>query len=186
MNLFIKSLGSLLIIIYPLVIYYGLNYFEPKYLVIFLGVILLVRFITSKSQPLFSEGKQQIAIIITGVAIIIFTLFSNSLSGLKVYPVLVSISLLFIFSMSLYFPPTTIERIARLTDPDLSEQGILYTRTVTKIWCLFFIINGIIAFYTSFFTSVEIWTLYNGLISYLLMGSLFGCEYMYRKFILKI
>ena len=186
MIVFTKAFASLLVIVYPLVIYFGLNYFEPKYLVVFLCLILLVRFFSGNSQSLFNERKQQVAITIAGIAIVIFTLFSNSLSGLKIYPVLVSVSLLVVFSISLYFPPTAIERIARLTDPDLSEQGILYTRKVTKVWCLFFIVNGIIAFYTSFYTSLEIWTLYNGLISYILMGCLFGSEYVYRKFVLKM
>jgi uncharacterized membrane protein len=73
-----------------------------------------------------------------------------------------------------------VERIARLTEPDLSEEAINYTRNVTVIWVIFFLINGTIATYTTFYTSIEVWTLYNGLIAYLLMGLIFGIEYTVR------
>jgi uncharacterized membrane protein len=36
------------------------------------------------------------------------------------------------------------------------------------------------ALYTALFTSMATWTLYNGLIAYLLMGLLFAGEYLVR------
>ena len=54
------------------------------------------------------------------------------------------------------------------------------------IWCLFFIVNGAIALVTVLSKNQALWTLYNGLISYLLMGTLLGGEWLYRKRVLKV
>lgn len=100
---------------------------------------------------------------------------------LKLYPVIVNIGMLLLFGLSLFFPPSFIERIARIKEPDLSEAGVRYTRRVTQVWCIFFILNGTAAFITACFMSHEIWSIYNGLIAYILIGLLFGIEYLFRQ-----
>ncbi len=75
-----------------------------------------------------------------------------------------------------------VERFARLQEPELPDYAISYTRTVTKVWCLFFIINGSISL-TTCFMDLQTWTLYNGLISYILAGLLFACEYATRLYV---
>jgi uncharacterized membrane protein len=88
--------------------------------------------------------------------------------------------MLLLFSWSLLSPPSLIERLARIQHPDLPPEGVIYTRRVTQIWCVFFIVNGSIALVTALWSSFEIWSLYNGLIAYLLMGILFIGEYIVR------
>ena len=110
----------------------------------------------------------------------------NSEQALLFYPVVVSMAGLFAFASSLIKPPSMIECFARLTDENLPEEAILYTRKVTMIWCLFFIINGCIALFTVLNGDYALWALYNGLLSYLLMGLLLAVEWFYRKWILKI
>jgi uncharacterized membrane protein len=73
-----------------------------------------------------------------------------------------------------------IERFARLQEPHLSETAIRYTRQVTIVWCVFFVLNGSIALYTALFCEMKTWALYNGLIAYVLMGALFAGEYLVR------
>ena len=102
---------------------------------------------------------------------------------LKLYPAAVSAFFLARFSYSLVHPPTAIEKIARITDPQLSAAGVIYTRKVTLLWCAFFVLNIAASLYTTLFASMEAWALYNGLISYLLIGSLLAGEYCYRIFL---
>ena len=78
-----------------------------------------------------------------------------------------------------------IERFARLQDPNLPEVAISYTRKITKIWRVFFIVNGATSIITTQL-NIEYWTLYNGFISYILMGTLLGGEWLYRKMVLKV
>jgi uncharacterized membrane protein len=56
---------------------------------------------------------------------------------------------------------------------------------VTFAWCAFFIGNGAIALYTAMFASFASWTLYNGLIAYLLIGAMFGGELLTRRRVLR-
>ncbi|MCV5372773.1 hypothetical protein OFD18_31790, partial [Escherichia coli] len=59
-----------------------------------------------------------------------------------------------------------------------------YTRKVTMVWYAFFTLNAAVALYTCFLP-VKIWTLYHGLISYLLAGGLFAGEWIVRQFVRK-
>jgi uncharacterized membrane protein len=100
---------------------------------------------------------------------------------LQFYPALVSGVMLVVFLWSLHSPPSLIERLARLQHPDLPPEGVIYTRRVTLVcWCGFFIVNGGIALVTALWSSFEVWSLYNGLIPYILMGILLGGEYVVR------
>jgi len=99
---------------------------------------------------------------------------------LKLYPVLVNAALFGVFAYSLLVPPTVVERMARLRDPDLPADAIGYTRRVTQVWCGFFIVNGTIALVTALYASSALWWFYNGFLAYLLLGFLFVGEYCVR------
>ncbi|MDR0553890.1 MAG: AMP-binding protein [Treponema sp.] len=111
---------------------------------------------------------------------------TNSALFLKLYPVLVNAVLLGVFASTFVSPPVMIFRLAVLTDKSirgsLAERRIEdYCRKVTLVWCAFFVINGGIAAFTVFSGSDGLWSLYNGGISYMLIGSLFGGELIVRK-----
>lgn len=108
-------------------------------------------------------------------------LWTEVSSAAKLYPVIINFGLLGWFGRSLVRPPSAIEALARLTEPDLPDYAVNYTRRVTWTWCGFFLVNGLVALYTALFSSFEIWTLYNGLIAYLLMGTLFAVEFLVRR-----
>jgi uncharacterized membrane protein len=108
------------------------------------------------------------------------TVWGNAWMPLKLYPVLVSSVMLGVFGYSLVSPPSLIERIARMKEPDLPTAANQYMRRVTQVWCVFFLVNGSIALATAVWASPAVWSLYNGVISYLIMGLLFGGEYLVR------
>jgi uncharacterized membrane protein len=107
--------------------------------------------------------------------------WSNSEQVLRLYPALINLGALGLFAWSLHRPPSMVERFARLHHPDLPPEGVRYTVNVTRVWCGFFILNGAIATYTAVFSSRAVWTLYNGLIAYVLMGVLFAGEWWVRR-----
>ena len=74
-----------------------------------------------------------------------------------------------------------IERFARLAEPNLPESGVIWTRKITLVWCIFFVINALIALYTVLFAPMKIWVIYNGFVSYVLMGILLLGEFILRK-----
>lgn len=164
---------ALITLLYPLLIYRGLSHFEPRWLALLLLALALCRALATKEKIwLFAAAG---AALLAGIS-----LYSNQIQPLKLYPALVNAVLGAAFGLSLIFPPSAIERLARLREPDLSPGGVRYTRQVTRVWCVFFVFNGSTALITVF-CSDAVWALYNGLIAYLLMGALFVGEWLIRQ-----
>ena len=161
-------------LLYPLAIWLGHGSFAPRTLALLLLVIAGVRLFTlrlSRGNRWWGAGA---------LALAVLAIWQNALLPLKLYPVLVSAGMLALFGYSLLHPPTIIERMARLREPDLPPSAIIYTRRVTQVWCVFFVLNGGIALVTALWMSAAVWSLWTGVISYLLMGILFGGEYLVR------
>jgi uncharacterized membrane protein len=173
---------SLILLAYPLGVYFGLQYMEPRYIGLLLLIFLGMRFMLARKHLKWDNLKSLLPITVASSVLCLFILLFNHPAIIRLNPVLINVMLLITFGYTLYQPPSMIERMARLSTPSLPAQAIAYTRTVTKIWCFFFVVNGIIAAYTCFYASMETWTLYNGLIAYLLMGVLFLIEYCVRQY----
>lgn len=165
---------AVLTLLYPLLIFFGMTWFEPRVLAVLLLCMALLRALTAR-QPWWWWVAAFAALLALSA------LLGNQLLPLKLYPVLVSLVLLAVFGYTLIRPPTMIERIARLQEPDLPESGVRYTRRVTEVWCGFFVCNGAISLATALSGSEAAWALYNGLISYLLIGALFAGEWLVRR-----
>lgn len=166
-----------LVLIYPVAVYFGLNYIEPAYIAVMFAVIFLLRHLQAVKKT--STIPHLNIVLISVLSLLGFSVFFNSALALKFYPVVMSLSFLVIFAFSLYKPPSVVEIIARLHD-DLDDHGIAYTRRVTMVWCGFFVLNAGVACLTIFHENPEVWVLYNGLISYLLMGLLMAGEFAVR------
>jgi uncharacterized membrane protein len=108
---------------------------------------------------------------------------TNSEPLLRIYPSLVNLGFLIAFGATLVRGPTMIERIARMRTPNLSAPVIHYTRRLTKIWCLFFLANGMFSLYTALCWPRGAWSLYNGGIAYGLAGLLLGGEIAWRHLV---
>jgi uncharacterized membrane protein/acyl-CoA synthetase (AMP-forming)/AMP-acid ligase II len=111
---------------------------------------------------------------------------TNSPLILKLYPILMNGTMLCAFGSTLFSPPSMIFRFAVLQDKSirgsLAERRIEgYCRKVTLIWCIFFVLNGGVAVYSVFFASDAFWSIYNGGVSYILIGILFAGELIVRK-----
>lgn len=74
-----------------------------------------------------------------------------------------------------------IERFARLQEPELPEPKQRWCRTWTAIWCLFFVANGGIALGLACCAPMQWWAVYNGLVAYVLIGSLLLLEWLLRR-----
>ena len=98
---------------------------------------------------------------------------------LKYYPPVMNFCLFMIFFTSLFQKRTVIQKIALSSDPDYNEAVMKYTRNLTFIWAVFTFLNFLVSVGTVFM-SEKIWALYNGFISYILVGSIFIIEYIIR------
>lgn len=97
----------------------------------------------------------------------------------KFYPVLANFTVFLVFFISLFTKETVIQKIARKFEGELDEFTRNYTRNLTYVWCVFTFLNFVISIVTVFLPE-QVWALYNGCISYIVIGSLFVVEYMVR------
>jgi uncharacterized membrane protein len=167
-------LTVLITLIYPLVIWFGHGQVEPRWLALVLLLAVTTRLPTLAISPVARWS------VLGAMILVLLAVWNNAILPLKLYPVLVNAALLAAFGYSLIAPPSMVERFARLREPDLPAVAIGYTRRVTQVWCGFFIVNGTLALGTALWASDAVWSMYTGVISYLLMGALFGIEFLFR------
>ncbi len=171
----------LLWLVYPLAIFFGLQVLEPRYVALLLAGALVLRRRKDAGRFLAGLSCVNLAVLAALLGLAALTAVTNSETLLRLYPAAMSLGMLLLFGLSLRFPPSMIERFARLHEPDLPSAGVLYTRRVTQVWCIFFVANGSFAAWTALYASRDTWALYNGLIAYLLMGVLFAGEWLLRR-----
>ena len=161
-------------LLYPLAIWFGHGQVEPRWLA---GLLLLAAATRLPALKLSGVARWSVA---GALVLVACAIWSNLLLPLKLYPVLVNAALLAGFGYSLTTPMSAVERMARLRGDDFPPAAQSYMRTVTQVWCGFFVFNGAVAFATALWASEAVWSLYTGVISYLLMAVLFGAEYLVR------
>ncbi|MCH5290485.1 MAG: AMP-binding protein [Treponema sp.] len=198
---FLRVLFYVIAALYPVLVFTALVILKLPVRVLSLCVIVLALAFflsatgskrtngTTAKADMFSRVRPLVSSILF-LAAGLFCFFTNRSIFLKLYSVVISVSLLVVFGSTLIFPPTIVFRFATLSDSSIAgsvaEARIAaYCKKVTIAWCLFFIINGSIAACTALFYSDRVWSVYNGGISYVLMGLMFAVEFIIRKLVNK-
>lgn len=160
-------------VLYPVVVYAGMESLGLRGLLgLLLGAVLL-RAMVSRERLWWWVALA--VSMLCGIGLLL-----QDVRTVKLYPVLVNAAMLGVFAWSLWHPPTVVERLARLQTPDLPPQAVRYTARVTQVWCIFFLLNGAVSLMTACWASERVWALYNGLVSYGLMGMLMAVEWLVR------
>lgn len=160
-------------LLYPVFVYFVLQHYGVRALVIPLFLLALARLVL-KREWLWGAVLAALAMV---------ALISNHSLPVKLYPVVVSLGFLGVFGYSLVKPPSFVERIARLREPTLPPPAVVYTWWVTLVWCVYFTVNAGIAAVIALCGTDAAWALYSGGIAYLLAGSLFACEFLLRQYL---
>ncbi|MBQ0050575.1 MAG: AMP-binding protein [Treponema sp.] len=187
MKTFSKFIFGFLSVVYPLVVFGCLVVFKVPVKVFSLFIVFfgLVYVLLATGGGIKKNGK----LLITAGLLLsagLICLFTGQTLFIKLYPVIMNLIFLFTFGSTLFAGPNMCFRFACMTDKSLenSEKGKAvekYCRKVTVIWCVFFILNGLAALYTVLSNSDIMWSIYNGGISYGLMGLLFAVELIVRR-----
>ena len=141
---------------YPFLVYFGLPHLAPVVLVVLAGCLGGLHLLRRRRLG-HSLMPGWAFLLIPCVLVLLLAL--RPVLAVQAYPPLVSLSLAAAFAWSLARPPSAIERLARLTNPDLPPEAIAYTRTVTKVWIAFFLANATIAIVCAVAFSVAVWAL---------------------------
>ena len=182
MSVALKVVGALLFAAYPIAVWAGLSMAGSRTIgFVMLAVLCIVvplRLLRRRGEHVWELFGGGVAMIV----LVILAIFLDDRRFLLSAPVLVNAVLLAGFGASLLRGRVAVvERFARLVHPDLTPEKVLHCRTVTKVWCLFFLINGLISLWLALFVSLSTWAVYTGGISYVLIGALFAGEYAIRR-----
>jgi len=161
--------------LYPPLVFFGLRHLPPGAIGVVLIVLLAFRFgvLSPEEKPVL------IPMLLIFLAYAALAVATDSESLLLGYPALVNFSLAVIFTNSLRQPEPLLLRLVRARKVRISSYAPRYLFWLTAIWAAFFVINGSIAAWTTT-RSIEIWTLYNGLIAYIAAGTMMVGEYLFR------
>ena len=177
-------------VLYPLIVYCGLEFWglSPRRLSLVLLALAVYHFFVWMQTPSSQDRRKTIVLSVLVLVCALMAFIMDNIVFAKLYPVLVSLCFLAFFAFSLWKPPSVIFRIASLADKSLKNSPSRnaverYCHQVTVVWCGFFVFNSAVATITVFSGSDKFWSLYNGLISYILMGLIFAAEFVVRKMV---
>ncbi len=204
MKKFLKALFYVIAAVYPVLVFTLLVIFkvETKILSLFIIALAAAFFLSATGSKKTSDKKgaldwKPLLSSVLFLAAGLFCFITGKEFFLKLYSVVINITLLVVFGSTLFLKPNIIFRFATLADKSIvgssyENQVRLYCRNVTLVWCGFFILNGGAAVVTTFADKIfglsaedarKVWAVYNGGISYVLMGTLFVVEFIIRKLV---
>ena len=205
MKKFLKALFYVTAAIYPILVFTLLVIFKVETKILSLCIVALAAAFflsatgsrkTGKNEKTALDWKPLLSSALF-LAAGLFCFITGKEFFLKLYSVVINATLLAVFGSTLFLEPNIIFRFATLADKSIKgssyeKQVNNYCRKVTIVWCVFFILNGTAAVCTTFAEKLfgvtpeearRIWAVYNGGISYILMGTLFVVEYIIRKLV---
>ncbi len=101
------------------------------------------------------------------------------------YPVFMNALASFLFIESYLKEETLIEKFARKYENDFNAQKKRYCFNLNTYWSILMLTLTLISLYTALAMNKHLWLLWNGLISYLIIGSSILGEYAYRQWFKK-
>lgn len=164
-------------VLYPCLVYFGLQHWSYRIFGFFIIGVGVAKFWLSRSGDGRSDWVVLAVTLICGVAIWAFP----SELAVKLYPVAISVLVGSLFALSLRHRESLIGKIARLRGAQMTPAAVRYTRNLTAIWAILLYANALVALYLARFGTTEAWTLYCGLLSYLILGGFMGGEFLYRQ-----
>lgn len=171
----VAAIGFLL---YPAFVYFYIERWPIIFLVALLATLGATRLATMHRLGLGARAAGMATLLVfCGIA-----WAASNPAIVKLYPVLICAAGFGYGVWTLVQPPSAIERLVMVTSPreNLDDRKRAYMRRLTRIWVGFFCLNGAAAAYTALGASTATWAVYNGVISYALMGLLFAGEYAVR------
>ena len=176
-----RPIGFLLTIFtagFPAFIYFAYDVVSPSIIALAGVGLLLARLATvpRDAEPIVFFG------LMGGIVLLAVAVATGDKTMTLMYPTLVNASLMSLFAVTLWRPPSLAERLARMRGMEVSPEGVAYTRWVTGIWAIFFLFNGSIAGALALRGDIAIWAFYTGVLGYVMAGTLMAAELVFRRF----
>jgi uncharacterized membrane protein len=203
-TLSINVVFSAVLVLYPVLVFLAMVVFHLPIRYLSIIVILFAAtyiFINARNF----HGKNRALIFLCPIILFLLgitCLLVDAPILLNVYPAIADLVYLLIFGVSFFAPPPIVYQFASTLDKSINKRMPKpaldkWCVNMTVIWCVFFVIDGIIALITVHIgkaafdsgsrarirTAEIIWGVYNGGISYAAMGVIFISQLINYKII---
>ena len=164
-------------VLYPPIVFFWLKHFSASAMALLLLAMLAVRAgLIPHDERKFLLPLLMLLAIWAGAAS-----YLGSDQMLLWYPALINFVLAAVFAATLWRGEPLLLRFAKRRQMPMGEHAPRYLRKLTGVWTVFFLFNGGMAVWSSA-QPIQVWTLYNGFIAYLLIALLLGTEWIYRGY----
>jgi len=189
----VKYLFGVIAIIYPLLVFCALVIFKLPIRYLSIGLIIFAIAYSIVNGKHY-KGKHTAALFICPVILCAIGAISLFLDEnpvvIKLYPALADLAYLTIMITSFFFPPPLAYYFIDIFDKSIKtkipeKMFGSYCYKASFAWCVYFVIDGIVAVITAFYSSNFVWAVYNGGVTYCIMGLIFAGEFVILKMIVK-
>lgn len=176
-SIFKGIFGTCLFLLYPYLVYKGMEngmaWIAPTF---FSGLFLLQAFRAKTTRIKIIKASISITLLLGAYYLQTITA--------KAMPIFIQLMLMYFFGRTLFKGkgPSFIESFVRLEFPEFPAYVSAYCTNLTILWTAFFAMNAVICLLLAIWGTTYWWTLYNGLIIYLMIGLLSIGEYIYRHY----
>lgn len=175
------ALFTLMVLIYALMAHWSIHQGKAEYAVYLLGLLcILFTLSTIYRNQRISSGNGMALLL--GAGLLWFPQ-GYGINLMQLIPVAINGLLFALFATSLRSDHTPmITRLASLIrGGNMPAPVVIYTRRVTVVWTLFFLVLGVTGLLLAIFASLETWSIFANLYSYLLIAALFVLEFLFRR-----
>jgi len=188
-----KYLFGLIAVMYPVLVFCALVVFKLPIRYLSIGIIIFAIAYSIVNSRHY-KGKHTVALFVSPLILctigVISLCIDDSPVFIKLYPALTSIAYLTIMITSFIFPPPLAYYFIDIFDKSIKtkipkEIFDNFCFRASIVWCVFFFVDAIIAVITVYFSSELCWGIYNGGVTYCIMGLIFVGEFIVLKIIEK-
>ncbi|MDR2729466.1 MAG: hypothetical protein LBB81_01035 [Treponema sp.] len=187
-----KFLFGLIAVLYPLLVFCVLVVLKLPIRYLSIGIIIFAIAYSIFNSRNY-KGKNTAALFISPAILCIIGAASfllDDFNVIKLYPVLADLSYITIMVTSFFFPPPLAYYFIDIFDKSMKtkipqDNFYRYCLRASVVWVIFFIVDGIISLITVYHSSDFFWGIYNGGITYCMMGLIFAGEFIILKIIEK-
>jgi uncharacterized membrane protein len=176
----VKALRILAGIGYPFLMFASLSFFRAREVALVLGLLLAIRAFADRRRFRREDIARVLPLVGLVAGIVLLAAIFNEGRFFLFVPALVTVALLISFARTLGSGPSMVETFAQLQGHILTNEMTRYCRTVTSLWCAFFVLNSGVIVWLALYGSLAWWTAYTGFVSYALIGLLLLGEVVYR------
>lgn len=174
------ALLTLMLLAYPPLAHWSIHQGKPEYALSLLGLLCALAALSAiyRNRRVGLGGG---AAILLGLTLLLFPGWQG-INLMQLTPVVINTLLGSLFANSLVLQRVPlITRLASIMRGGvMPAQVVAYTRKLTFVWALFFFLLAATSLFLAIFSSLETWSLFANLLSYLLIICLFLGEYFFR------